>query len=129
MVIGAVAMAVNAVVALSLIWHFDHVGLALATSIAGLVNASLLFWQLKKVSGFLLSPEWPGFLFKVLISVSTMGLVLFWGVPENIFWLHSDVFQRITGLTFWIVIGGTVYVLALYLCRLPVHRFFEREKS
>ncbi|XXK29270.1 murein biosynthesis integral membrane protein MurJ [Arenicellales bacterium nBUS_45] len=127
--IGAVAMAVNAVVALSLIWHFDHVGLALATSIAGLVNASLLFWQLKKVSGFLLSPEWPGFLFKVLISVSTMGLVLLWGVPENIFWLHSDVFQRITSLTFWIVIGSTVYVLALYLCRLPVHRFFEREKS
>jgi putative peptidoglycan lipid II flippase len=127
--IGAVAMGVNAVVALSLIWNFDHVGLALATSIAGLVNAGLLFWQLKKVSRFSLSPGWPGFLLKVLISVGAMGLVLFWGVPDDIFWLNSDVFQRVISLAFWIVTGSMVYVVTLYLCRLPVHRFFEREKS
>ena len=34
-----------------------------------------------------------------------------------------------THSTFWIVTGSMVYVLTLYLCRLPVHRFFEREKS
>ena len=37
--------------------------------------------------------------------------------------------KRMASLTFWIVTGSMVYVLTLYLCRLPVHRFFEREKS
>jgi putative peptidoglycan lipid II flippase len=46
--IALVAMAVNLVLNLSLIWSMEHVGLALSTAISAWVNAGLLYWTLHR---------------------------------------------------------------------------------
>ena len=50
--IGAYAVGVNIALSLALFYPMAHVGLAVATSVAAFVNASLLFWGLHKEKVF-----------------------------------------------------------------------------
>ena len=124
--IGAIAMGVNAVVAVGLVWHFAHVGLALATSVAGLVNALLLYLRLKRSGHFGGGPGWPLFLVRVLLATIVMSALLYLGQGEPTQWLEGTLFQRIGWLFVWIISAGLVYFAALYLMGLRVHRLLER---
>jgi putative peptidoglycan lipid II flippase len=121
-VVGAIAMVINALVAVTLVWQLGHVGLALATSIAGLANAVLLYRKLKLPPG----PGWPRFLIRVLLATVVMSLVLYVGQGDQREWLEASLIQRVSHLLLWIAVGGALYFCSLYLMGLRVHRLLER---
>jgi len=127
-IIGAIAMMVNALVAVSLVFVFTlgHVGLALATSLAGIVNAVLLYIRLVSKTGFRPGDGWPAFLARVSLATLIMSALLAFGVAGDLAWLSHSVPKRILLLGFWVVAGGGVYLGSLYLLGLKVHRFVER---
>ncbi|MHA1539299.1 MAG: murein biosynthesis integral membrane protein MurJ [Alphaproteobacteria bacterium] len=74
--IAAVALIVNLVLNLILMQFFAHVGLALATSIAAWVNASLLFVFLKKRGGLVVDAQLKKNFWKLLFAAFVMGAAL-----------------------------------------------------
>jgi len=124
--VGAIAMIVNALVALALVWHLAHVGLALATSVAGLVNALLLYLRLKSSGHFQKGAGWPLFLARVVLATLAMSALLYIGQGESTQWLEATLFQRVGWLLVWIISAALAYFAALYLMGLRIHRLLER---
>jgi putative peptidoglycan lipid II flippase len=125
-IIGVIAMGVNALAAVSLAFSLGHVGLALATSLAGIVNAALLYIRLVSKTEFQPGDGWPAFLARVSLATLIMSALLAFGVAGDLAWLSHSVPKRILLLGFWVVAGGGVYLGSLYLFGLKVHRFVER---
>ena len=113
--IALVAMAVNIVASLALMGPLGHTGLALATTLAGLVNAALLLRGLRRVSVYRPRPGWPALLAKGLGANLLMGLTLFLGAGPLDDWLLMSGGTRAATLGLWLVIGGGVYTLALWV--------------
>ncbi len=127
--VGAIAMVVNAGIALALFGPLAHVGLALATSIAGIVNAGLLYILLKKKTRFSLETGWVYFLGRVAIAGVLMALVIKLGSPEASIWTEKEALWRVSILFAWIIASALAYFAALYGMGISVHRLFERRTS
>ncbi len=128
--IGVIAVIVNIFVSLLLFYPMQHIGLALATSIAAVVNAALLYSGLKKEEVLLLQPGWPGLLGKIFLASTGMGLLLWWGAGDAHSWIQQSVWQRILRLSMWVPLGAISYFLILYLLGLRVKSLWlERERQ
>lgn len=110
---AAIAMGVNAGLSLLLVWQLAHVGLALATSVAALVNAGLLFLGLYRGGIYKPLSGWGSLLLKVVVSSLVMGLVLWWGAGDTHSWIEASVFGRLGWLFSLIALGLGAYLLAL----------------
>ena len=124
--IGAVAMGVNALVAVVLVWDLAHVGLALATSAAGLVNAFLLYHRLSKLGRFNASAGWGLFLARVVVATAAMSVFLYFAQGLQSEWLAAGLVERVGRLSLLIVSGALAYFGALYATGLRVHQFLVR---
>ncbi len=62
---------------LAFIGPLKHAGLSLSIGLAACLNASLLYWQLRKQKIFTPQPGWVWFLARLVISVVVMSAVLF----------------------------------------------------
>jgi len=126
---GVVAMVVNALCAVILTMglSFDHVGLAAAVSISGIVNAGLLYRYLVRDSGYSSGPDMGGFVIKTAAAAIVMGVVLWRGVPEPQFWVAASVAGRLWQLVMWVSAGTVVYFVCLYVVGLKPHRLFQRQ--
>lgn len=122
--IGIIAVAINIVISLLLFYPLQHVGLALATSVAALFNAALLYSGLKKQRVLVLQPGWPGLLARTACATLVMGALLWWGGGTGASWIEQSVMQRILRLTLWVMAGGASYVVTLYLCGLRPAAFW-----
>ena len=112
--IAMLAMAANIVFCLLLVWPLQHVGLALATSLAAYLNAALLYLALRKARVYRPQPGWGGFLLKVCAASLGMGLVLGWGSGDTAHWLGLSVGRRAVNLALWVGFGGVLYFVALW---------------
>jgi putative peptidoglycan lipid II flippase len=74
--IATLSVGVNIILNALLMWPLGHVGIALATTIAAMVNMLFLWGMLMKKLNLKISPEGLKDAFKMAISVSFMGLVL-----------------------------------------------------
>jgi len=120
--IGVIAMLVNIVFSLILFKPMAHVGLALSTSIAALVNASALFMVLRRDKVFVIQPGWPKFLLQVGLASLLMAAWLWWSVPALDFWLQAGAWTRFFQLMLLVLSGGFCYGLALIVLGLrPRH--------
>ncbi|MDP7568272.1 MAG: murein biosynthesis integral membrane protein MurJ [Arenicellales bacterium] len=122
---GAVAMVVNALAAVVLVFSLAHVGLALATSVAGVVNAALLYRYLVRDTGFTPAAGWGGFLARITLATLAMVVLLWYGMGEAQIWLDAPVLERVGRLAGLVLAGGGVYLAALYLLGIRVHRFLR----
>ena len=124
--IGAVAVAVNIVVNLSVYQWFGHVGLALATAVAAFVNAYLL------ARGLLIGPEGQGVfqlerqmllrLARVAVAAALMGVGLALYTPAEDYWLTAGSGMRVASLVAVVAAGGFSFALVLVLLGLrPRH--------
>ncbi len=128
--IGVIAMLVNIVFSLMLFKFMAHVGLALSTSIAALVNASGLFLVLKRDKIFVVQAGWLKFLFQVGLASVSMAVWLWWWVPELQFWLDASAWTRFFRLMLLVLSGGFCYGLALVLLGLrPRHLLLNNEPA
>ncbi len=113
--IGLIAMGVNMVFNLALIFPLQHAGLALATSLSAFVNAGLLFRGLRRRKVYQPGSEWKALWGKVLGACMVMAGVLLWGVPALDAWLSAGILDRAGWLAAWIGVGMLVYAGCLYI--------------
>jgi putative peptidoglycan lipid II flippase len=124
--IGMIAMAVNIVLSVALVFMLRHTGLALAISIAAFVNAALLYRWLRRHGVYAPEPGWRRFFLQVLAASAAMGLMLAWGVGDLRDWLTARAATRAVHLA-WLVAGGAaLYLAALYLVGLRPRQLLHR---
>jgi putative peptidoglycan lipid II flippase len=113
--IGIIAMVVNMVFNIILVFPLAHAGLALATTISSSLNAYLLYHYLRRDRVLMPKKGLWMLLLRAVVAGLVMGGFLIWSVGEIDFWLGIGFWQRIGYLIFWIACGGVIYFLALLL--------------
>jgi putative peptidoglycan lipid II flippase len=111
-----VAMFMNLICAVALLGSLQHVGIALASSIALWTNAGLLFMRLKRKRKKLTDDKWRYRLPRILLCALVMSFVTFVLVNYLQDWFtgqHTDV--EIAGLGLIIGVSGLCYALSLQI--------------
>jgi putative peptidoglycan lipid II flippase len=120
--IGLIALAVNFLLSISLAWYLTsigyagtHAGLALAISVAALLNAALLYRGLLAEGVLRHSPGWAALLLQVLAAIVLMWLAIDWLERPLVWWLDASVMDRVAWLAVSIAAGAGVYFGVLLL--------------
>lgn len=124
--IAVIAMVTDMAVALMLMLPLGHVGLALATTMAATVNASLLLRGLLREGSYRPQAGWPWLLARGLGACSIMALVLWWGAGDTPDWLATGAWERVVRLLGLILVGGVAYALSLLVFGLRPGHFRPR---
>lgn len=116
----------NAVLSLVLIQSLAQTGLALATSIAALMNATLLLIGLLKRKIYRVQPGWALFGLRLTLACIAQAAVIFYFTPTQDAWFDFGVMQRV--LTLGAVILGCMlaYVATLFATGLRVHHILMK---
>ena len=112
---GVVAMVSNIVLNLILVQYYDHVGLAVATSISALINAVILYAFLIKKSIYKFSFIFYKMLLKVIFSVIIMILYIYYFNPSISLYIESSLLERVMLITETISISAAIYFFILYI--------------
>jgi len=125
--IAVIAMITNLVLNLAFILPLAHAGLALATSLAALLNAFLLYRGLRKQEFFKPQSGWNRFLLRIFIAGGCMALLLWWGSGSLSAWLNMAMLDRAGHLFGWIIVGMLVYLMILVLFGFRLHHLSLKE--
>lgn len=112
---ATVAVGTNIVLNLLLIEPLAHVGLALATGLAALLQAGLLARALLRRGDWAPAPGLARFSFALLLATVAMALALFLVLPEPPFWFSAPPLLRGAALAGLVALGLAVYAGALTL--------------
>ncbi|MEO8304190.1 MAG: murein biosynthesis integral membrane protein MurJ [Betaproteobacteria bacterium] len=113
--------------AVILMFPMGHAGLTLSTSIGACLNATLLFWFLKKRGYYVPSAGWLLFVSKLIVALFVLAAVLFWlGGPAS-FWLSASLWPKIGRLAGVCSAGAAAYFGALWLLGFRMRDFNRRE--
>jgi putative peptidoglycan lipid II flippase len=116
MIFAGVSMVVNVALAYLLFSSYQHVGIAAATSVAGWVNAALLWATLRRQSAFVITPASYRMLGLLLASALMMGGMLYLLLQVSRHWIEStELLTQIGGLAFLVLAGAGIYGL---LCQI-----------
>lgn len=113
--IGITAMLSNILLNLALILPLAHAGIALATSLAALVNSSFLFYFLRKRQFYLPRSGWKAFLFRLILANGILAAWLFYQGGELSTWLNHSALWRVGHLAFILFFAVLIYFVALFL--------------
>jgi putative peptidoglycan lipid II flippase len=113
MKIAVLCIGVNFVCNIVFMQFFAHVGIAIATSIAGWLNASLLARTLHRRQLFQPDRALMVFLGKTLLACLLMMGALLALTPLAEGWLAGAVIHRAVALAGLVSVGGAVYVTAM----------------
>lgn len=107
--IAAIAMAVNLVLNLALMGPLAHMGLALATALAAMVNVGLLLWALgKRLPDLALSRLWPS-VARTVVAALVMGGLCSWAANQPIW--EDGLFGQTVWMTMTLSVAGLTYLL------------------
>jgi putative peptidoglycan lipid II flippase len=113
--IAFTAVLVSLAFAVMLMLPLGHAGLTLSTSIGAMLNASLLFWFLRKRGVYRPAPGWLAFVSKLAIALLVLALVLLGLAGPASFWLAASLWAKVGRLALVCVAGGLGYFAALWL--------------
>jgi putative peptidoglycan lipid II flippase len=116
--IAIIAMLVNIVANLILIQYLAHIGLALATSLAAVVQISLIFYYLIKRKWFYFTHAWLGFIAKVIFANAVLACLLILANQPTDFWLASSFITRASYLAALCIAGVIIYFVCLKLLKI-----------
>ncbi len=114
--IGVVAMTVNMV--LNILFYLNglaHVGLALATSIAAFVNASLLMTGLFSEQVYRLESGWGRFLLQLLCANAAITVFILYVSGPWERWMALTIAGQVTQLLALVLGSVVIYLAALWL--------------
>ena len=92
-----------------------HAGLALAIGLGACINASLLYYHLRKAGIYNLQPGWLIFLVKLVVALIVMGAVLYYVKGEITAWLQFGLMKRLVYITGLVSLGAVSYFATLML--------------
>ena len=113
--IGIIAMVANMVMnllftlPLMYLWNIGHVGLALATSVAAILNAGMLLRGLLRAGFYQFQPGWTVYMLRLLLSTACMGAAVLLISPDSSAWSEWRWDQRIFELLLLCGAGVGVY--------------------
>jgi putative peptidoglycan lipid II flippase len=110
-----IAMGVNVVLSVSLVFTLKHVGLALAITLAAFVNAGLLYRLLRQHGVYRPEPGWLRYFLRIVLASALMGSVLAWGVGDLDAWFKAGASTRALHLAVLVIGGAFVYAAVLLL--------------
>lgn len=113
--IAVICMVANMVMNLILIWPLQHVGLALATSLSGMLNTGLLLWGLRKAGVFQAAPGWLRFIVQLAAGCVLMLAVVLWLNAPVQDWLGWGWQRRALEVSILVVAGMVAFVAGLGL--------------
>jgi putative peptidoglycan lipid II flippase len=116
---GVYCVLTNMVLNVAMVVPLAHAGLALATSVAAFLNASLLLWKLRKDEIFEPLAGWLPFLARVFLATITMGSLLYFSFRFTD-WYAWNSTERLVNLCLWISAGAGLYVATLLLSGLRI---------
>lgn len=117
------AMATNMTLNIILAFPLAHAGLALATSLAAWLNASLLFRGLLRSEVYRPQAGWGSLILRALVACAVMAGVLWWGGDGLEGWLHLGSWRRAGLLAWWILVGVAVYSAVLLMLGVRLRHF------
>jgi putative peptidoglycan lipid II flippase len=119
--IGIVAMAANMMMnilftlPLMYLWNIGHMGLALATSLAAMLNAALLLRGLRRAGFYQVQPGWMPYTLRLLLASACMAALIWWLVPEHSLWAEWGWVRRVLEMALLCGVGITVYFASHWL--------------
>ena len=120
--IGLIALGVNFLLSVTLAWYLtsigfagSHAGLALAISVAALLNAVLLYRGLIRDKVLHHSTGWGSLLVQTAAANVAMWAVLDWLGRPLAWWLGVAGIDRVAWLAISVVAGAAVYFVVLLL--------------
>ena len=111
---------------LAFIWKLQHAGLALAIGLGACLNASLLYYHLRKAGIYTPQPGWGLFLLKVSLALAVMAGALYWAMGDADAWLAMRALNKVVHLTLLVVVGAGAYFLALFALGVRLKDFIKR---
>jgi putative peptidoglycan lipid II flippase len=132
--VGLIALAVNFALSVSLAWYLTrigfagtHAGLALAISVAALLNAFLLYRGLRRDGVLRHGKGWASLLLRTAAANLVMTAVLGFLQRPLPWWLENSLFERITWLGVAILLAITAYFAVLFLLGMRTADFRLRQ--
>ena len=119
--IGILAMVANMVMNLMLslplmyFYNIGHMGLALATSLAAMLNAGMLLRGLLRAGFYQFQPGWARYALRLLLASASMLAALLWLVPDGAAWYDWQWPRRVFELALLCSVGIAVYFAVLWL--------------
>jgi putative peptidoglycan lipid II flippase len=121
---------VNLALSVSLAWYLTsveftgpHAGLALATSVAAILNAALLYRGLRHENVLMHTSGWPKLLLRVALANTVMSVVLMQMSRSLAWWIDAANSQRILWLAATVVVGAGVYFIVLLITGMRASQF------
>ena len=124
--IAVVTLIVTQLMNLAFIGPFKHAGLALSIGLAACLNASLLYWQLRKQKIFTPQPGWQRFLLRLVVAVVVMAAALLGILSVMPEWSQVTMAWRLLRLMAVVAVGGIAYFATLALLGFKVKEFARR---
>jgi putative peptidoglycan lipid II flippase len=127
--IAMLTVVTNAVLSGLLIKPLAHTGLALATSLAALLNAGLLGIILWRRNIYVVQPGWKLFAFRLGLALFAMaGLVLYFN-PAMEDWFVMSHMERVLNLAILLGVGISSYVGTLLATGLRLHHLLVKVEA
>ena len=104
---------------------YGHAAVALVTSFAQLLNATMLLQGLRRLGVYQPQPGWRPLRRQIALAGLAMALVLLWPAGQLEFWLNAPVLQRVGALALTVGAGGAVYFGVLLLTGLRLGELRE----
>ncbi|MGI9326835.1 MAG: murein biosynthesis integral membrane protein MurJ [Pseudomonadales bacterium] len=111
--IGVAAVGLNIAGNLALFSWMGHVGLALATSASGLLNAGLLYRGLRARGRHQPGRPLLRTALRTLGAALLMVAVLLWLTPHDAYWISASTGERAASLTGLVAAGAGTYALCM----------------
>jgi len=128
--IGLIALAVNFGLSVLLAWYLtaigyagSHAGLALAISVAAMLNAAMLYVGLRRDGIVRHSSGWGALLSRVLAANVLMSVVIFAINRPAAWWIAAATTERVTWLGVCVVAGCVAYFASLVILGMRLDQF------
>ncbi len=108
--------------------HLNHAALALAIGLGACINATLLFYHLRKAHIYQPQAGWLIFIFKLILALSVMAAILYFSMGDASAWLNFSLIKRLIYISGLVVLGGLTYFATLFLLGFRPRDYMRRVK-
>ncbi|MDG1074826.1 MAG: murein biosynthesis integral membrane protein MurJ [Methylophilaceae bacterium] len=106
--------------------EFKHAGLALAIGLGACLNASLLFYHLRKEGLYQPQAGWARFITKLLLAVTVMGVAVQYAAGADVLWFEYGLLEKMLRLLALLSVGICSYFAMLWIMGIRIKDFIRR---